>query len=72
MHAELPSDGGNALRGVVTYSEFLGGRWRHVVEVGASLTLQLMTQERAIAPRVWLRFPVERCLVLAEETPARE
>src|SRR5260370_6566198 len=31
LHAHQPEQPGNALPGDVVHSEFLGGRWRHVV-----------------------------------------
>ncbi|HWE61175.1 MAG TPA: ABC transporter ATP-binding protein [Chloroflexota bacterium] len=64
LHAQPPELPGNTLRGRITYSEFLGGRWRHVVDVDRDLTVQVLTPQRAPAAQVWLHFPVERCLVL--------
>jgi len=58
---------GNLLAGEVAHSEFLGGRWRHVVAIEPDLTIQALTPERAPAGRVWVRFPVERCVLLPEE-----
>jgi ABC-type Fe3+/spermidine/putrescine transport system ATPase subunit len=63
------ADDDNAMEGTVLHSEFLGGRWRHVVAVSPELTLQLLTPDRAPQSRVWVRFPPERCLVLADEPP---
>lgn len=59
-----PQGDGNVLPGDVVYSEFLGGRWRHVVEIGGGLSVHVLTPERAPAVRVWVHFPVERCLLL--------
>ena len=72
LHLERPADITNALPGSVTYSEFLGGRWRHVVTIGAGLTLQMRTPEKAASAEVWVSFPVERCLVLAEDASPSE
>jgi len=66
-HATNGTDG-NVLAGEVVHSEFLGGRWRHVVAIEPDLTIQALTPERAPAERVWVRFPVERCVLLPEET----
>ena len=66
LHAQMPDGAINALPGEVVYSEFLGGRWRHVVAVAKDCTLQVMTAERAPARQVWVRFPPERCLVLRD------
>ena len=70
LHAEAPADRTNVLEATVVHREFLGGRWRHVVHAGAGLTLQLLTAEKANHSRVWVRFPVERCLVLTEDGAA--
>jgi ABC-type Fe3+/spermidine/putrescine transport system ATPase subunit len=67
LHAQPPQVPGNALPGAIEYSEFLGGRWRHVVRVAQNLTVQVLTPLRAPAAAVWLHFPVERCLVLPAE-----
>ena len=69
MLLEAPLSDDNAMEGTVLHSEFLGGRWRHVVAVSPELTLQLITPDRAPQSRVWVRFPAERCLVLADEPP---
>jgi len=58
---------GNCFAGELVYSEFLGGRWRHVVSIAPDLHAHVVTADRASARRVWVRFPVERCLLLAEE-----
>jgi hypothetical protein len=50
----------------VVHSEYLGGRWRHVVEVTAEISLNVLTAQRAPATRVWVHFPVDRCLLLPE------
>jgi len=68
IYAAPPPPGtGNVLRGEVVHSEFLGGRWRHVVSVGPELTVQALTPDRAPAARVWVRFPPERCVLLPAE-----
>jgi ABC-type Fe3+/spermidine/putrescine transport system ATPase subunit len=73
LHDTPPGDDGNTMEGAIVHSEFLGGRWRHVVMVGPGLSVQLLTPERARQPQVWVRFPPERCLVLdAEEPPIRD
>ncbi|HEY8283620.1 MAG TPA: ABC transporter ATP-binding protein [Chloroflexota bacterium] len=59
-------EGGNQLAGNVVHSEYLGGRWRHVVEVTAEISLNVLTAQRAPATRVWVHFPVDRCLLLPE------
>jgi ABC-type Fe3+/spermidine/putrescine transport system ATPase subunit len=65
LHASAPApDAANVLEGDVVHSEFLGGRWRHVVAIAPDLTVQVLTPERTPAPRVWLRFPSERCVLL--------
>ena len=68
LHAQPPELPGNTLEGQIIYSEFLGGRWRHVVDVGRDLTVQVLTPMRAPAARVWLHFPIERCLVLPADS----
>jgi len=68
IHAAPPAPGtGNVLCGEVVHSEFLGGRWRHVVSVGPELTVQALTPDRAPATTVWVRFPPERCVLLPAE-----
>jgi len=68
IHAAPPALGtGNVLCGEVVHSEFLGGRWRHVVSVGPALTVQALTPDRAPATTVWVRFPPERCVLLPAE-----
>ncbi len=68
IHAAPPAPGtDNVLRGEVVHSEFLGGRWRHVVSVGPELTVQALTPDRAPATTVWVRFPPERCVLLPAE-----
>ncbi len=65
LYAAAPApDAANVLEGDVVHSEFLGGRWRHVVTIAPDLTVQVLTPERAPTPRVWLRFPSERCVLL--------
>ncbi len=71
MHDEAPADPTNTLEGTVVYSEFLGGRWRHMVSIGQNLTVQLLTPEKARQPHVWIRFPLERCLVLRDDAAGR-
>ena len=67
LHAQPPADGsGNLLPGAVVHSEFLGGRWRHVIAVAHDLTVQVLTSARAPATKVWLSFPIDRCLLLPE------
>jgi len=66
LHADQPDMAINALPGEVVYSEFLGGRWRHVIAVGDDCTVQVMTAARTPAARVWVHFPPERCLVLKD------
>ncbi len=68
QHNAADDKDGNLLAGEVAHSEFLGGRWRHVVAIEPGLTIQALTPERAPADRVWVRFPVERCVLLPEET----
>jgi len=68
IHAAPPAPGtGNVLCGEVVHSEFLGGRWRHVVSIGPELTVQALTPDRAPATTVWVRFPPERCVLLPAE-----
>ena len=57
---------GARLVGNVVHSEYLGGRWRHVVEVTAEISLNVLTAQRAPATRVWAHFPIDRCLLLPE------
>jgi ABC-type Fe3+/spermidine/putrescine transport system ATPase subunit len=66
LHGHAPENGGNALPGTIIYSEFLGGRWRHVVSVANGVNVQILSPERAPSSRVWVQYPAERCLVLAE------
>jgi len=57
----------NLLAGDIVYSEFLGGRWRHVVAVAAGVTVQALTPLRPPGSgrqRVWVGFPVDRCVLL--------
>ena len=68
IDAAPPTPGtGNVLCGEVVHSEFLGGRWRHVVSIGPELTVQALTPDRAPTARVWVRFPPERCVLLPAE-----
>jgi iron(III) transport system ATP-binding protein len=67
LHGEEPYEETNALQGTVVHSEFLGSRWRHVISIGQGRTLQLLTATRAPRAEVWVRFPLERCLVLGED-----
>jgi len=68
IHAAPPAPGtANVLCGEVVHSEFLGGRWRHVVSVGPELTVQALTPDRAPTTTVWVRFPPERCVLLPAE-----
>jgi len=68
IYAAPPAPGtGNVLCGEVVHSEFLGGRWRHVVSIGPELTVQALTPDRAPATTVWVRFPPERCVLLPAE-----
>jgi iron(III) transport system ATP-binding protein len=67
LHPDQPADGGNVLQGRVVHSEFLGGRWRHVVSVSHELTIQLITADRAPSIQVWVHFPAERTLVLGTD-----
>jgi len=68
IHAAPPAVGtGNVLCGEVVHSEFLGGRWRHVVALATGTTIQALTPDRAPATRVWVRFPPERCVLLPTE-----
>jgi ABC-type Fe3+/spermidine/putrescine transport system ATPase subunit len=67
LHAQPPATSdGNLLVGDVVHSEFLGGHWRHVVAVAHDLSLRVLTPDQAPATRVWLHFPVERCLLLPD------
>ena len=75
IHAAPPPDDGdgadgadcNLVAGDVIHSEFLGGRWRHVVALGPDLTIQALTPDRAPTTRVWVRFPTARCVLLPDE-----
>jgi len=68
ISAERPrSAEGNLFPGEIVYSEFLGGRWRHVVAIAPDVLVHAVTPERAPAARVWVQFPMERCLLLPEE-----
>jgi len=59
----------NILRGEMVYSEFLGGRWRHVVAVSGDVMVHVLTPSRPPAQRqVWLAFPVEHCVLLPAES----
>jgi len=58
----------NVLQGEVVHSEFLGGRWRHMVALRqGTATIQALTPHRASATQVWVHFPVERCVLLPSE-----
>ncbi len=62
------AEGCNVLAGEIVYSEFLGGRWRHVVALGEDVKVHVLTPSRAPAQRqVWLLFPVEHCVLLPAE-----
>ena len=50
LYANQPDGMANAIPGEVIYSEFLGGRWRHVIAVGEDYMVQAITAERAPAP----------------------
>jgi len=68
IHAAPPAPGtDNVLCGEVAHSEFLGGRWRHVVALTTGATVQALTPDRAPATTVWVRFPPERCVLLPAE-----
>jgi ABC-type Fe3+/spermidine/putrescine transport system ATPase subunit len=66
LSPQAPEQGGNALPGAVIHSEFLGGRWRHVIAVAEGVSVQILSPERAPSSRVWVHYPPERCLVLGE------
>ncbi len=68
IHAAPPAPGtDNVLCGEVVHSEFLGGRWRHVVALATGTTVQALTPDRAPAVHVWVCFPPERCVLLPAE-----
>ncbi|GAC1395125.1 MAG: ABC transporter ATP-binding protein [Chloroflexota bacterium] len=63
-----PRSEDNVIPGEVVHSEFLGGRWRHVVALSqGSATIQALTPQRAPATQVWVSFPTERCVLLPPE-----
>ena len=63
--APPPGSEDNVLQGEVVHSEFLGGRWRHVVALlQDTATIQALTPQRAPATRVWVHFPSDRCVLL--------
>lgn len=65
LHAAPPNAShGNILNGSIVYSEFLGGRWRHVIRLDGDHVIQVMTPERAPSSDVWITFPHHRCLLL--------
>jgi len=69
LYAAPPTDaeagGHNLLAGDIVYSEFLGGRWRHVVAVSSDVAVQVLTPTHPPnRRRVWVGFPVDRCVLL--------
>jgi hypothetical protein len=62
----LRAGGGTLLVGDGVHSEFPGGHWRRGVAVAHDLSLRVLTPDQALATRVWLHFPIERCLLLPD------
>lgn len=61
----------NALHGIVTFSSFVGGRWRTLVEVGRERKQSLLafpaTSFEVLTP-VRVVLPPEHCLIVAQES----
>lgn len=56
----------NTLAGTVTFSSFVGGRWRTLVEVGQKQSLLAFPPiSFAMRTPVWVELPPERCLIVA-------
>jgi ABC-type Fe3+/spermidine/putrescine transport system ATPase subunit len=70
LHAEpVVCDHPNLLAGTVTFSSFVGGRWRTLIEVGQGQKQSLLafaTTSFALSSPIWVELPPARCLVLAQ------
>jgi hypothetical protein len=59
----------NTLPGTVTFSSFVGGRWRTLVEVGQQQKQSLLAfppTSFAVQTPVRVELPPERCLIVAQ------
>lgn len=69
--SEGPCDHPNVLTGTVTFSSFVGGRWRTLVEVGQGQKQNLLafaTTSFTVGSAVWIELPPERCLIVGDES----
>lgn len=70
LHSEAPAcDHPNILAGKVTFSSFVGGRWRTLVEVGQEQKQSLLsfaTRSFELNSTVWLELPPEQSLIVSQ------
>lgn len=66
---EVACEHPNVLTGTVTFSSFVGGRWRTLIEVGQGQKQSLLafaSRSFALHSMVWVELPPERCLILGQ------
>ncbi len=70
LHTEnLLDDHPNVLAGTVTYSSFVGGRWRTLVEVGQTEKQSLLAFADTPFPlhsTIQVELPPERCIIVRQ------
>ena len=70
LHGEIPADERpNVLSGTVTFSSFVGGRWKTLIEVGQGqkqVLTAFATRPFSLQSIVWAELPPEDCLVVAQ------
>ncbi|MBO0780079.1 MAG: ABC transporter ATP-binding protein [Ktedonobacteraceae bacterium] len=70
LHSEeFTCDHPNVLIGTVTFSSFVGGRWRTLIEVGQNQKqslLALALNPFAVRSTVWVELPPERSLIVGQ------
>ncbi|EFH82780.1 ABC transporter ATP-binding protein [Ktedonobacter racemifer] len=68
LHPEVPhGEHPNIFAGTVTYSSFVGGRWRTLVEVGNGEKQHIQAfaaSQYQLQAKVWVELPPEHCLVV--------
>lgn len=66
---QAASERPNTLPGTVTFSSFVGGRWRTLVDVGQDQKQSLLAFPEisfAVQTPVWVELPPERCLIVTQ------
>jgi ABC-type Fe3+/spermidine/putrescine transport system ATPase subunit len=70
LHSEeVAFDHPNILIGKVTFSSFVGGRWRTLIEVGQDQKQSLLAFAPgpfAVQSTVWVELPPQRCLIVSQ------